>query len=137
VLNHSFFKGCNGGDNGVGVRFVGHAKEKGRRITQAEMTLVLNGRHGGEALDNVGVEFTHAPSALGVFSLSAGTIASPNSSWRYSTDARLGKDSSGRSATRVETHSDLLRSECSLEGGGTLRSSRGVYRSDRQSWVRN
>ena len=101
------------------------------------MTLVFNGRHCRKTFDDVGVEFTHATSALGIFSLSAGPIASPNSSWRYSTDARLDKDSSGGSAARVEKHSDLLRSECSLEGGGTLRSSRGVYRSDRQSWVRN
>jgi len=81
VLDHSFFKGCNGGDNGVGIRFVGHAKEKGRRVTEAEMTLVFNGCHGRETFDDVGVEFTHAMSALGIFSLSVGTIASPDSSW--------------------------------------------------------
>jgi len=101
------------------------------------MTLVFSGRHSSETLDNVGVEFTHTTSALRIFSLPAGTISCPNSSRRHSTDARLDNDASGRSTTRVEKQSDLLQSEHSLERGGSLRRSCGIYGSNWESWIRD
>jgi len=80
VLDHSFFKGGNGGDHCIGIGFVWYAEQQTWRITTPKMMLVFNGRHGGETFDNISVEFTHASSTWRVLSLPTSTMSRPDSS---------------------------------------------------------
>lgn len=95
VMGHSFFKGDERVDSHVGIGFGGHAEQEVRTVAKSRLAFVFNGSHGCEALDDAGVEVSHAGGAFRVNSLASCSESGPHSSWALASDARLREESGG------------------------------------------
>ena len=95
TVNDMVLKGTNGGDNGTGIGFIRHTKEKFWRVTQTFLAEVLDGSHGLVILEDISVKHAHTMGASGFLVESTGAMSSPHSSNVFASNARLYQTGSG------------------------------------------